>query len=85
MNWPEEVIAKACCADLYQAELARLILGDTLHSGGLTLTNRLGRLMGIQPGEWVAGSGIGGGQRYGNCPSVSLKGCGDRVRIRYRS
>ena len=50
----EEARAKACCADLYQSELARVILGDTLHPGGLALTNQLGKLLEIQPGDWVA-------------------------------
>ena len=45
--------AKICCADLYSSELARLILGDSLHPGGLRATNRLGRIMGLQPG-WRA-------------------------------
>ena len=53
MNVVEQARAKACCADLYQSQLARTILGDTLHPGGLALTNRLGRLMGIQPDNWV--------------------------------
>ncbi len=42
--------AKICCADLYSSKLARLILGDSLHPGGLRATNRLGRAMGLQPG-----------------------------------
>lgn len=42
--------AKICCADLYSSELARLILGDSLHPGGLRATNRLGRIMGLRPG-----------------------------------
>ena len=42
--------AKICCADLYSSELARFILGDSLHPGGLRATNRLGRAMGLQPG-----------------------------------
>ena len=50
----EEAQAKACCADLYQSELARMIMGDSMHPGGLALTNRMGRLMEIQPGDWVA-------------------------------
>ena len=49
-----EAKAKACCADLYQSDLAKLIMGDTLHPGGLGLTNKLGRLMGLQPGDMVA-------------------------------
>ena len=50
----EEARAKACCADLYQSELARVILGDTLHPGGLALTNQMAKLLEIQPGNWVA-------------------------------
>ena len=42
--------AKICCADLYSSELARLILGDSLHPGGLRATHRLGRAMALQPG-----------------------------------
>jgi arsenite methyltransferase len=53
--------AKACCADLYQSQLARLFLGDTLHPGGLALTHRLGRLMNIQPGDWVVDLASGRG------------------------
>ncbi len=49
----EQAKAKACCADLYQSQLARMVLGDTLHPGGLALTNRLGKLMEIEPGDWV--------------------------------
>jgi SAM-dependent methyltransferase len=57
----EQAQAKACCADLYQSELARLILGETLHPGGLALTNRLARLMGVQPGDWVVDLASGRG------------------------
>jgi SAM-dependent methyltransferase len=48
-----EAEAKACCADLYQSDMAKLIMGDTLHPGGLGLTNKLGRLMGLQSGDVV--------------------------------
>lgn len=54
MDILEEAKAKACCADLYQSELARMVMGDSMHPGGLALTNQMGRLMGIQPGDWVA-------------------------------
>ncbi len=47
MNPSSDAIAKACCADLYQSALARMLLGDTLHPGGLGLTDRLGRMMSI--------------------------------------
>ena len=61
MNSPNEAIAKACCADLYQSELVRLILGDTLHPGGLGLTNRLGKLMGLKRGDQVVDLASGRG------------------------
>jgi len=38
---------KACCADLYASDLARLALGDSFHPGGLELTQRLGLLLGL--------------------------------------
>lgn len=53
MDVLEEAKAKSCCADLYQSELARMIMGDSMHPGGLALTNQMGRLMEIQPGDWV--------------------------------
>jgi len=56
-----DALTKACCADLYQSDLARLILGETLHPGGLALTNRLARLMGIQRDDWVADLASGRG------------------------
>jgi arsenite methyltransferase len=34
---------KRCCADVYASDLARLVLGDSLHPGGLKLTGWLGR------------------------------------------
>lgn len=49
-----EAEAKACCADLYQSDIAKLIMGDTLHPGGLGLTNKLGHLMGLPSGDAVA-------------------------------
>ena len=49
----EQAQAKACCADLYQSELASMILGDSMHPGGLALTNQMARLMKIPPGAWV--------------------------------
>ncbi len=61
MNPIDQAAAKACCADLYQSDLAQLVFGDTLHPGGLGLTNRLAKLMGIQQGQWIAdlASGVG--------------------------
>ncbi len=44
---------KACCADLYASDWARLLLGDSLHPGGLPLTERLGDLLGLGRGTRV--------------------------------
>ena len=71
--------AKICCADLYSSELARLILGDSLHPGGLRATNRLGRAMGLQPGWRVLDLACGMGtsamaiSRVFHCQVVGLE------------
>jgi len=40
---------KQCCAQLYEGDLARLLLGDSFHPGGVQLTERLGRLLRLGP------------------------------------
>jgi len=51
MNSPEKpAIAgseelKQCCSRLYESDIATLLLGDSFHPGGLTLTERVGRLL----------------------------------------
>ena len=52
---------KACCAALYELEPVRLLLGDTLHPGGLALTHRLGKLTGIQRDDLVLDVACGRG------------------------
>ena len=44
---------KSCCSALYELEPVRMLLGDTLHPGGLGLTHRLGKLAGIEPDDMV--------------------------------
>ena len=61
MSPSEIAMAKACCADLYQSELAQMLLGDTRHPGGLRLTNRLGRLMDLKQDDWVVDLASGNG------------------------
>lgn len=39
--------AKNCCADLYASDWARLLLGPSFHPGGVALTERLGRMLGL--------------------------------------
>lgn len=45
MRAPEHV--KACCANLYAHDWTRLLLGDSFHPGGTRLTERMGRLLGL--------------------------------------
>lgn len=46
-----ETELKTCCAAVYQSDWARLILGDSFHPGGMTLTARLGTLLDLKPGK----------------------------------
>lgn len=38
---PDAQAVKACCAEIYSRDAVRLLLGETLHPGGLALTGRL--------------------------------------------
>jgi len=44
---------KQCCANLYESDLARFLLGDSFHPGGLQLTGQLGRMLGLNPASRV--------------------------------
>jgi len=44
---------KQCCAQLYESDLARILLGDSFHPGGLHLTERLGVLLKLTPDACV--------------------------------
>jgi arsenite methyltransferase len=44
---------KACCAATYGSDWARLLIGDSMHPGGLELTERLGTLLEINSGSRV--------------------------------
>lgn len=52
---------KLCCATFYESDLVRMLLGDVLHPGGLALTERLGRLMGLCPHDRVLDVACGRG------------------------
>jgi arsenite methyltransferase len=54
-------VLKSCCADAYSGEWARLLLGDAFHPGGVTLTERLGRMLGLAPGMRVLDVAAGKG------------------------
>ena len=52
---------KACCADLYSSDWIRLLIGDSLHPGGLALTERLGALLCLGPDSRVLDLAAGRG------------------------
>ena len=51
----------ACCTASYSHPLARWLLGDSFHPGGLALTTRLAHLMGIGPSSRLLDVGSGRG------------------------
>jgi len=53
MNPASTEILKQCCAKLYESDLAKILLGDSFHPGGLRLTERLGSLLGLTPEKRV--------------------------------
>jgi len=50
---PGKETLKQCCAKLYESDLARVLLGDSFHPGGLQLTERLGCLLHLAPESHV--------------------------------
>ena len=53
---------KTCCATLYESDLARMLLGDSFHPGGLRLTRRLGEKLGLRQGMRVLDVASGKGE-----------------------
>lgn len=52
---------KQCCAAAYDSDIAKLLLGDSLHPGGAELTERLGRMLSLGPGTRVLDVAAGRG------------------------
>ena len=50
-----------CCAVSYGHPLARWLLGNSFHPGGLDLTTRLAHIMGLQPASTLLDAGSGRG------------------------
>jgi arsenite methyltransferase len=53
---------KSCCAALYQSDVARFLLGDSFHPGGIQLTERLGALLQLGPQHRVLDVACGKGE-----------------------
>jgi ubiquinone/menaquinone biosynthesis C-methylase UbiE len=68
----------ACCAEIYGHPLARWLLGDSMHPGGLALTGRLAGLLDLGPHSRVLDLGAGRGAtavhlaRTLGCPVVGV-------------
>lgn len=52
---------KACCAAAYSRDAVALLLGESYHPGGLTLTRRLAAALGLRPGQRVVDVASGPG------------------------
>ncbi|MGH9709279.1 MAG: SAM-dependent methyltransferase, partial [Candidatus Acidiferrales bacterium] len=57
----DSTAVKQCCAQLYASDLARILLGDSFHPGGLRLTERLGALLALAPESRVLDVASGNG------------------------
>ncbi len=58
---PEHEQIKQCCARLYESDLTRFLLGDSFHPGGLQMTGRLGRMLGLSSASRVLDVACGKG------------------------
>jgi ubiquinone/menaquinone biosynthesis C-methylase UbiE len=56
-----EQTVKQCCAQLYESDLVRFLLGDSFHPGGLNLTKRLGEILQLTPETCVLDVACGKG------------------------
>lgn len=72
MRSPEAGEIKQCCARLYESEWVSRLLGESFHPGGVVLTERLGRLLGLTGESRVLDAASGRGasalflaQRFG--------------------
>jgi ubiquinone/menaquinone biosynthesis C-methylase UbiE len=76
---------KQCCAKLYESDLAKILLGDTFHPGGLRLTERLGSLLRLTAESRVLDVASGNGspalflaKRFG-CQVIGIDYSGQNV------
>jgi arsenite methyltransferase len=57
----EDTNIKQCCATFYGSDLARMLLGESFHPGGVRLTQRIGELLGLTPTAHVLDVAAGPG------------------------
>jgi arsenite methyltransferase len=57
----EDTNIKQCCATFYGSDLARMLLGDSFHPGGVRLTERIGELLGLTQAAHVLDVAAGPG------------------------
>src|SRR6266852_9193733 len=81
-NSPRTETLKQCCAKLYESDLAKVLLGDSFHPGGLKLTERIGSLLRLTPESQVLDVASGNGTSA--CFLAEQFGC-HVVGIDYRS
>lgn len=44
---------KMCCADIYQSDWAKMLLGESFHPGGVALTEHIGKMLNLDAGMRV--------------------------------
>ncbi len=57
----DPLLVKQCCAAFYGSDLARLLLGDSFHPGGIELTRHMGSLLQLSPQSHVLDVACGRG------------------------
>lgn len=72
----EPVLVKTCCADLWAHPGIRLLVGDSLHPGGLDLTARAVEALGLPRGARVLDVGCGPGATGGLLRRAGLRTTG---------
>ncbi len=84
-NSPGNETLKQCCAKLYESDLAKVLLGDSFHPGGLKLTERVGSLLHLRPESHVLDVASGKGttalflaERFG-CHVVGIDYSGQNI------
>jgi len=71
----DDQAVKSCCANVYQSEWARLLLGESFHPGGTALTAYLGAVLRLGPGQRVLDVAAGQGTSAIHLAQASAVAC----------